>query len=182
MPNFRPATFAGNGFRRHNPIAYPVWPGQAPNPQPPRLDCEIRKYSHGCFGGPVGAGCDRHRQAWLLSGSAENDRQRRVPGGTPLAEQSGGKLPPAAQTARTGNAAISADEDSSEIRGHSFIRTQSFQSGAPFYRRENFKPNRAAAWGSGTARKINAKRRFIRTGDMLAISAIPREHRARPRP
>jgi putative transposase len=35
------------------------------------------------------------------------------------------------QTPRTGNAAISADENSSEIRGDSFIRTQSFQSGAP---------------------------------------------------
>ena len=73
----------------------------------------------------------RHRQAWLLSGSAENDRQRCVPGDRPLAEQSGGKLPPAAQTTRTGNAAVSADANSSEIRGDSFIRTQSFQSGAP---------------------------------------------------
>jgi len=41
------------------------------------------------------------------------------------------KLPPAPQTARAGNAAVSADENSSEIRGDPFIRTQSFQSGAP---------------------------------------------------
>ena len=40
------------------------------------------------------------------------------------------ELPPAPQTARTGNAAVSADEKSSEIRGDSFIRVQSFQSEA----------------------------------------------------
>ena len=55
--------------------------------------------------------------------------KRCVPGDRALAQQSGGKLPPAPQTARTGNAAISADGKSSEIRGDSFIRTQSFQSG-----------------------------------------------------
>ena len=54
-----------------------------------------------------------------------------APADRPLAEQSGGELPPAAQATRTGNAAVSADENSSEIRGNPFIRAQSFQAGAP---------------------------------------------------
>jgi len=91
------------------------------------------------------AECNRHRQTLAHIGSAENDWLRRVLGDRPLAEQSGGKLPPAAQTTRRGNATLSADGNASEICGHSFIRTQSFQSERHLYSRENFKLNRSAA-------------------------------------
>jgi transposase-like protein len=54
-----------------------------------------------------------------------------APGNRPLAQQPGGKLPPAAQTPRTGNAAVPADGNASEIRSRPFIRAQSFQPAAP---------------------------------------------------
>jgi putative transposase len=63
----------------------------------------------------------------------------------PLAEQSGGKLAPAPQTTRTGNAAVSADGKSSEIRGDPFIVRNHCNQERPLYSRENFKLNRAAA-------------------------------------
>ena len=75
---------------------------------------------------------NRHRQASLLPGSPTKDRQRCAPADRPLAEQSGGKL------ARTVNAALSADENTSEIRSNSFIRAQPFQSGAPSLQLPNF--------------------------------------------
>jgi transposase-like protein len=65
--------------------------------------------------------------------------------------------PPAPQTTRTGNAAVSADENSSEIRDDSFIRTQSFQPGAPPLQPRNFKLNRAAT----PHRVASAQRRII---------------------
>jgi transposase-like protein len=72
--------------------------------------------------------------------------------GRSLAEQSGGELPPATQATRTRNAAFSADGNSSEIRGNSFIRTQSFQSGAPSLQPRKFQ-----------AEPIRRSRRVART-------------------
>jgi putative transposase len=61
------------------------------------------------------------------------------------AQQPGRKLPSAAQTPRTGNAAVPADGNASEIRSRPFIRTQSFQSGAPSLQPQKLQADRAAA-------------------------------------
>jgi hypothetical protein len=116
-----------------------------------------------------------HRQAWLLPGSAKDDRQRCVPGDRPLAEQSSGKLTPASQATRTRNAAFSADGNSSEIRGNSFIRTQSFQSGAPSLQPRKFQaePCRRSRRVARAQCRINHPTFFVQCRRFAVILTMP---------
>jgi hypothetical protein len=73
----------------------------------------------------------RHRRAQILWRRHERDRQPGPPGGGPLAQQQGGKLTPTVPATRAGDAQISEDENTPEVRLGPRPGPQSFQPGAP---------------------------------------------------
>ena len=78
---------------------------------------------------PRPASSRRHGRPAVLRRRHESDRQRRSPRGGPLAQQQGRELTPAVPTTRTGDGAISEDEDTPEIRRRARHDPQPPQSG-----------------------------------------------------